>query len=154
MSDTRAELRDVLLKFEQGDKPFCEHDVESALDRLRHEIKERGDDPSEELQAEEMAFGFCEGYPNKNTGWGLYFGPKWVFPGKDGRIGEWPSIHCVTPQMLSYWAMRAKEATHPILRTRYAGVVWDFSRHITNQNADPEMARIVIDATAEIADRY
>jgi len=153
MNDTRTDLKDVLLRFEQGDKPYSEHEIESALEKLRHEIKGRGDNPSEELQAEEMAFGFWEDYSNTDTGWGLYFGPKWVFSGDDGRIGEWPSIRCVNPQMLSYWAMRAKEAGHPILRTRYASLVWDFSRHVTGQNADPEMARIVIDATADIAHR-
>lgn len=151
MSDVTAELADVLSSFEQNTKPFSEHDVEMSLENLRHALDKRGEVTGEELQAEEMAFGFCEDYSNTNSGWGLYFGPKWVLPGEDGRVGEWPSIHFVTAQMLAYWSTRARDARHPILRARYGGLVWEFSRRVTGQNVDPEMARIVIDAAADIA---
>lgn len=151
MANTNTELADILSAFEHRQEPFSEHDVESAVESLHHRVEKRGEKPSEELQAEEMAFGFCEDYSNANTGWGLYFGPEWVLPGEDGRVDEWPSIHFVTAQMLAYWSTRAREARHPILRARYGGLVWEFSHRVTGENADPEMARIVIDAVADIA---
>jgi hypothetical protein len=66
---------------------------------------------------------------------------------------ESPSIQRVTEEMIKYWSQRAKEAKHPILKARYGGLVWDFSRHITGKRAIPEMARIVIDATIKIASK-
>lgn len=151
MGDVAAELADVLSSFEQDTSAFSEHDVEMSLENLRHTLDKRGEVASEELQAEEMAFGFSEDCSNTNSGWGLYFGPEWVLPQKDGRMGEWPSIHCVTAQMLTYWSTRAREARHPILRARYGGLVWEFGWRVTSQKANPEMARTAIDAVADIA---
>ena len=54
---------------------------------------------------------------------------------------------------LSYWAERTGQSRHPILKARYADLVWDFSRHVTGKIADPAMARIVITANVEIAQR-
>jgi hypothetical protein len=53
--------------------------------------------------------------------------------------------------MLSYWSERAFSANHPILKRRYADLVWDFSKKITGKGADHRMVGIIIDSTVEIA---
>ncbi|MBI1814045.1 MAG: DUF4209 domain-containing protein [Deltaproteobacteria bacterium] len=55
--------------------------------------------------------------------------------------------------MIDYWEQRATQTTHPLMRARYADLVWDFSRMIKDSAPKIEMAHAVIDATIEVASR-
>ena len=67
-----------------------------------------------------------------------------------GEVYESPSIQRVTPEMLDYWEARSQEAAHPVLRARYADLVWDLSRRIRGTSASVDCPRTVIDATTQI----
>lgn len=142
-------LEEVLGSFDERRDPFNEHSVERAVNQLRSQLKDKGEEPDEKFMAESMAFGFMEDC--KNSGWGTYFGPMMVMPNEKGQMMESPSVQLVTEDMLKSWSQRAKKAKHPILRARYAGLVWDFSKRVTGNTGKPDMPRIVIDATIEIA---
>lgn len=144
-------LNKVLSQFDQETKTISERDVPKA-------IRSIGDsaDPSDipmQFTAEAMAFDFCEDYHDQVTGWGTYYGPMMVFNNGDGTATEAPSITRITEEIISYWSDRSKTAKHPILRTRYADLVWDFQKRITGQAPHYSMAQIVIDSTIEIAQR-
>lgn len=130
-------------------KPCVEYEIDRAIHSY---IKEQN---IEELpfqwMAEGMAFAFMENYPDQETGWGTYYGPMMVLPNEAGQLSESPSIRLVTPEILAYWEKRSKEAKHPILKLRYADLVWDFSK--TNANTAPHfsIAHTIIDSTIEIA---
>lgn len=151
MGKGEVRLRETLRSYDECVEAFCEHDVQSAVNALRKELEDNGEKIGEEFVAESMAFGFMEDYKDENTGWGTYFGPMMVMQREDGQWIESPSIQLVTEAMLKCWADRAIDAKHPILRVRYAGLVWDFSHRVTGKSAAPEMARIVIDGTISIA---
>lgn len=144
------EFKKILSNFEDRSELFDEHDIHSDLRHLSAKVT--GDIPRDFL-AELMAFGFAVDYQDTETSWGTYFGPLMVMPNKEGQIIESPSIKLVDEAMLSYWAERTGQSRHPILKARYADLVWDFSRHVTGKIADPAMARIVITANVEIAQR-
>ena len=145
----KSTLQECLAQIENRSGRMAEHEVGTAIRFLRQ--KDDPDEPPMEWLAEVMAFGFCENYRDKDTGWGTYFGPMMVSPDEKGRMIESPSIQRVTAEILDYWTKRAKESKHPILRARYAGLVWDFTKKVTGQTADIEIARIRIDSIVEIA---
>jgi len=145
------EFKKILARYEDRSELFNEHDIHSDLRHLSAEVT--GDIPSAFL-SELMAFGFAEDYQDSDTAWDTYYGPLMVMRNEEGKLMEAPSIKLVDDAMLSYWAKRAIQSRHPILKARYADLVWDFSRQVTGEKADPTMARIAITANVEIAERH
>ena len=72
---------------------------------------------------------------------------------EDGTANEYPSITVVNQEILDYWATRAKEAKNPVLKARYADLVWELSKPATGESADVSMAQITIDSNIEIAEK-
>ncbi len=147
MSKIVDALMKVLGKFDQETKPISERDVSKAISSVRD--PEDASEPPMELVAEAMAFDFFEDYHDQPTGWGTYYGPMFGYSNGDG----WPSIKKITEQIIKYWTDRAKTAKHPVLRARYADLVWDFQKVATNESPHYSMAQIVIDSIIEIAQR-
>jgi len=115
-------------------------------------IKKEGSSykPSDEDIAERMAFDFLADYSNNNSGWETYYGPMYVLPNKQGQMDEYPSIQKVTKETLIYWGERAKETKNPILSSRYADLVIDFSPKVLQESADYKLFYLVIDANIKI----
>lgn len=142
-------ISEILNKFENLDyKGFDEHDVGSSLRVL---INENTTNIDNALKAEIMAFDFAENYRDEATSWGMYFGPMMVWNNDDGTSTESPSIKFVTLEMIDYWEQRANGSLNPILRARYAGLVWEFKKRITSINPTHEICRIYIKALIDIA---
>lgn len=151
MSTADEQLDSLLAEFDVRDEPFYEAAVSDAIDEFRKSQCGDTGEPSLNMLAETMAFGFVADYSDEATGWGTYYGPFGVFTTEAGQMIESPSIRCVTPEMLDHWAKRSDEVTHPKLRARYADLVWDFSKTVTGKSADPRYARIAADANLETA---
>ena len=149
MSDIINSLKEILGSYDQKTKPITEEEIQRAIQSLRD--PQDSSQPPMEWVAEVMAFGFFEDYQSQETGWGTYFGPMMVLKNDDGTFTESPSIQKVTPQIIQYWSERAMASKHPVLRTRYADLVWDFSKVVTKTPPHYTMAHIVIDSIIEIA---
>ncbi len=145
-------LRELLDIFDRETKRISEREVSKAISSAR-DPKDLSEPPMQWL-AEAMAFDFHENYHDQRTGWGTYYGPMFVCDNGDGTITEWPSLKKLTPQIIQYWSDRAKAAKHPVLRARYADLVWDLQKVITGESPDYSMAQIVIDSSVEIAHRH
>ncbi|MCK5720342.1 MAG: DUF4209 domain-containing protein [Thiomargarita sp.] len=112
-----SELEDLtktLNYFDNTSEPIKEKNVYDAVFKLvkgrqKHEL-------SEELQAEIIAFDFLENHPIPN--WNKYFTP--IFP-------EFINLDEIA-KFVDYWEKRAIEAKNPVLITRYADLVWEFSK--------------------------
>lgn len=128
-----------------------EHDIAKAIKDIL--AKDTNYKPTVEDIAEQMAFDFMAEYQNDNSGWGTYHGPMFVMPNQQGQMVEYPSIKRVNEETLSYWAKRAKEAKNPILSSRYADLVIDFSPKAINKNADIALFQIVIDSNIAICEK-
>jgi hypothetical protein len=142
---------EFLSKLDNFKEPFSEFVISRAIQKWGNENKDLSQ--TEEYIAELIAFDFCENYQNEETGWGTYYGPKIVWPNEDGTASEYPSIRKVTNSIIDYWINRAQNSTHPILKYRYADLVWDFSREVIGKGANPQIAYIVIENAIEIAKR-
>lgn len=132
-------------------KPVAEHKICAAIKSF---IKEKDLNPlPTQWLAEAMAFDFVANYSNKETGWGTYYGPMIVWNNQDGTVTESPSIKQVTPEIIDYWDKRSKETKNPVLKLRYADIVWDFAKIVTNRAPHFSLAHRIIDSTILIAEQ-
>ncbi len=120
-------------------KTFNEDVVGSHIEQF---IKARDGQVEPFMHWEQAAFHFWPNYQNDKTGWGTYFGPRYILPNNEGMFVEYPSIQMLKPEILDYYWQRAQQATHPVLKARYAGLVYDFHHKITSGNT-PYAARIL-----------
>lgn len=146
MKVLQERLEQLLRSYDGQTEPFSEAEVINSLQSLSNENLESDVESQFLLQAERMAFGFHGNYPNDRNSWGTYYGPMIVSQDEKGQWFESPSIKLVTPEMLAYWLRRAKSVNHPLLRLRYADLVWDFTYKVTNSHPDIKAAYLVIDA--------
>lgn len=151
MTEIIDALTEILGKLDQEIKLTSEADISKTI----YSVRDPKDvtEPPIQWVAEAMAFDFCEDYQDQTTGWGTYFGPMFVFDNGDGTATESPSVKKVTEQIIKYWTERAKTTKHPVLRARYADLVWDFNKVVTNESPHYSIAQIVIDSIIEIAQR-
>lgn len=152
MSDILNALHRTLDDFDKRTEPYSELDVWNAIQSLKDDYAVP-EPPPLQLLAEAMAFGFLAAYSDETTGWGTYYGPMAVLQAKDGSVLESPSLRLVTREMIEYWINRSQTAVHPILRARYADLVWDFQKMVTGQAPHYSLAQTVVDANVEVAQR-
>jgi len=132
-------------------EPIAEHKISREVNSFIKE-KDKEDIPYQWL-AEAMAFDFVENYQNKETSWGTYYGPMMVLNNEDGTATESPSIQLLTPEIIEYWEERSKNAVHPILKLRYADLVWDFSKNIKGEPPHFSVAQTIIDSAIAVAEQ-
>ena len=105
---------------------------------------------SKSANAEIWAFRFYPTDDGKPSCWNTYFGPC----ATHGAILI-PDIASVDVETVKYWTSRATQVRHPIMRARYADLVWDLSKRAGAPKASIEAARIAVDgyvACATLAD--
>ena len=141
------ELAQLMVELDQSDEKLTESSIATKINEVTHE------DSSSESIAERIAFGFCEDYQHKQSGWGTYFGPMMVWFGDDGKAYESPSISSITEEVLEHWISRSKSTSNPILKARYCGLIWDFSKPAINKKPEYTIAVDYINALLEIIDK-
>ncbi|RVH69210.1 DUF4209 domain-containing protein [Sinorhizobium meliloti] len=65
---------------------------------------------------------------------------------KDGGVSYSPDPRDITPDIVDHWEQRADNLTNPVLKARYADLVWDLSRKAADRRADIRFAHIAIDS--------
>lgn len=146
-SDASLESLDQLLaRLENDPVPRDDHDFRSPFSTLRQAIEARGDQPAEELIAEEIAFSIHAHARQSTSEWGLYFGPMMSGTFESGKAWEVPSLGSVTPGVMAHWRTRALESSHPVMRARYADLLWELPKKIEGVRPEPAMARVAVDA--------
>lgn len=143
----------ILQKIEDdNDMKIAEFDVSDTINNDK--TIEEGDFAA---KAEMIAFSLSENFEHRYTDWNTYFGPR-VMVLQDNTVLESPPKEQITGEVYSYWQKRYHEAKHPILRARYAGLLFDFAYHCTGKNADykfvPEYITALLDAVDSRLFRY
>ena len=140
---------------DQGINYFTKHSMIQKIAEILQGIREKDEtyEPTKEDLAEQWAFDFMENYTNDDYDWEAYYGPMYVLPNNEGQVLEYPSIRQVDQETLEYWTKRAKESKNPILASRYADLVVDFSPKILSKKIDIDLFRIVIDSNIVICEK-
>jgi len=150
-----SEVKKYLESLEQEQiTPMSFHGEHGIAQKIKDILKkDTAYEPTKEDIAEQMAFDFMADYPNDNSGWETYHGPMFVLPNDKGQMVEYPSIRRVDQEMLEYWTKRAKESRNPILSSRYADLVVDFSPKVLSKSTNVDLFQIVIDSNITICEK-
>lgn len=87
---------------------------------------------------------------DSDSTFGGYYGPHLTMADANGNPVYTPALSDITPDTVLYWEQRYKVAKNPLMRMRYAGLVWDFKRRIVNANYDSDLYRIYVDSMLEV----
>jgi len=137
-------IREILDDFETRDD-FAEFGLSCKLEQA---IKDNPCAPEQDLnvaRAEYIAFAFDARRYEK---WNTYFAPLL----ESGEVCD-PDLRSVDHATIDYWNMRRLEAKHPVLKARYADLVWDLSKPATGLKPPIEACRAAIDEYAAAASR-
>jgi len=140
------ELIRLMEDLDHSKEVASEHSISSKINRATE------NDRSLKAVAERIAFGFCEEYLDKPNGWGTYFGPMMVWVGDDGEAYESPSIKLVTKEIIEHWKIRSQETNNPLMKARYAGLVWDLSEAAVDEKPNYRVAIDYVNALLEVTD--
>jgi len=146
-----SELLAVLKGYDGTPGPFREGESTDAIGRLLKEHSDRIDELKPKVAPDMMAFHFASGETDVPSRWGTYFRPTFTAEATDGELIEVPSIKDVTVDILECWELRCDQFQNPIMRARYADLVWDLSKPSVGKKADVRFARIAIDSYVQIA---
>lgn len=140
-------LTQLMDELDQSSEKITESSIATKINEVTQE------DLRSESIAERIAFGFCEDYQHKQSGWGTYFGPMMVWVGDDGEVYESPSILSVTEEIVEHWISRSQSTVNPILKARYCGLIWDLSNAAIGKKPDHTVAVNYVNALLEITDK-
>jgi lysyl-tRNA synthetase, class I len=147
MSDTLtipSPITSVIEQFEKSVEPFSEMDVSTALNSARAKLVDPSPAENKGAWCECVAFTLMR-TPGKGV-WGTHFGPLASVVMQDGSPFYTPDIEQVDSEIIDHWADRAILAKHPVLRARYADIVWDIGPLKTGKRGDYKMAQLAADA--------
>jgi len=132
---------------------FHEHNLAAAIAKKAGPADSLADAERRRVWAEISAFNFMPSTRPEGSIWETYFAPSMSATRPDGTEVHSPDIKDVDGAIISYWAKRSGEAHHPIMRARYADLVWDLSRIVTGNRPEIAHAQHAIDAYIDVIDK-
>lgn len=141
-------LQDILRKYDNPELKVFEY--YEVLDDLRQLSDDQLQD--QHVQFEQLAMSFSEQRGDRE--WGTYFGPTFVGVSKATNEKVYtPDIKSVTESHISYWEERALQTQNPLMRMRYAGLVFDFKKKLFNKEADYRQIKLpYVNAILDVID--
>jgi hypothetical protein len=130
----------VVLEEFEASAYFDESDVAGRISAAAERLAAVSDAEKKAANAECWAFQFHPQDSDEPSCWKTHFGPAMVFG--DVRI---PDIAWIDPAVIAYWTERMSKAKHPLLRARYADLVWDLSKASCGFKPPIDAARTAID---------
>jgi len=139
-------VAEILQRFESQHCRFAEFELG---EELKNALPNYQEPDRSGAWAEYAAFTFR---PHENSPWGTSFGPMATVTRTDGTILFEPDIASVDATIIEHWELRANAVKQPLMKARYADLVWDFSRPAAQKKLDIMFARTAIDSYRQAAD--
>lgn len=138
-------IEDTLTKYNQSDlKNFGYEDIVIDLNSVDDSEKSKA-----EFAFEQLAFRLQP--QHGDNPWGHYhYGPQFTFGDANGLPVYSPAIDDITSESVVYWKGRLADCVNPLLKLRYATLVWDFQPSICRQSNDGVLYRTIVDAALEV----
>lgn len=142
-----------LAELEAAPRPIEPHLLSVELDRLVTDPDKLTEDERLGCQAEIVGWRFMPMRGDDRGPWDSYFGPLGSGTTEDGKEVYFPDAREISREVIEHWWNRSEQASHPVLRARYAdlaleiGRVWN--RHHPSQpqfTFSRELAQRAVDA--------
>jgi hypothetical protein len=143
--ETPSWLVPVLDRFERVGY-FEDHEIAGHISEAITKAESATEVEKNAANAERWAFQFLPQDSGEPSCWKTHFGPSMEMA--DARL---PDISWINPAVIAYWTERMAQAKHPLLRARYADLVWDLSKAACNLKPPIEAARTAVDGYAACA---
>lgn len=131
---------------EETPGPIGDLELQSALRRSLGEFRPRSLEERRGAWAEISAFHFVPADDGDRGPWNTYFRPMRTALDAAGAPVYSPDAAEIDDEVLAYWSERASHTPHPLLRARYADLVWDFSGRSGHAEGDQAFAWLAFDA--------
>ncbi len=138
------EVTAVLAEFDARTDTFEVMDVQHAVDKAVPDWKALAPDAQQAAWAEWAAFDFSTHEASDGGPWKTYFQPMMTVGDGDGMRCR-PDLRRADAAVIEYWSARAHDAKHPVLKARYADLVWDTTKFVTKGKPGIEFAQLAID---------
>jgi len=149
-------ILDALAAHEAEILPITEIALQTNLRRALASAGEISKEERKGAWAETAAFHFVAADTGDRSPWGSYFRPIRTTVNKDGTVSHSPNAGDIDASVLGYWEQRASTTSHPVLRARYADLVWEFGKRVPG--ADPVLGfawvAIAIDAYLDTVQQF
>lgn len=129
--------------------------ISGSIGAVRKNSDEISPEENKGAWAEALAFSLVPHSFRKDTScWNTYFGPLCSGTYENGKPFVSPDIADADAEIVEHWGSRAKSITNPLLKARYADLVWDLGKTITGAAKSPEMAILACDAYLAIITKW
>jgi len=137
-----AATQAIVDEYEASNLPTVDYEI---ADRFGNVLRR------EDLSPDERKGAWAESTPFQLTQapdspWGTYYGPIAVLTNPDGTPSYVPDLGEVDNEIVEHWETRAQTLINPVLRARYADVVWDVKKKTTGKSPAITFAHCAIDA--------
>ncbi len=138
MGNCRA---DLLRKYDIKGIAIDEHEIVGFIQDF-HPDRIYSDEELYEL----IAFDLEEDPTENNYKWELFFGPNWLLPDGKGGMVDLPVASILSAETIAYWKRRATEAINPMMKARYADLVWTLEETVTGESKNYKYAILAIES--------
>lgn len=146
-------LRSLITQLEGDLTPRDEYDYYSAINELRKQLETENTLAPIDLRAELVAFMIHSHDGQSPSVWGSYFGPLMTSTSTDGQRLDSPPLSTISTEVLDYWRRRARECVHPVMRGRYADLLWELPPVAAGEKPEADMARLAVNSYLEAAEQ-
>lgn len=139
-------IDNIIAKYDQSDlKNFGYEDI--LIDLASVDESEKSKD---EFVYEVLAFRLKPQHGDNPWGNQYHYCPQITYIDSNGNPVYSPSFDEITPDAIEYWQKRATCCLNPLLKLRYATLVWCFQPAIGHKSNDGILYRMVVDTALDI----
>jgi len=145
-ADIPSDVMSLLKEYEKETAYYNEDDISSVIRKFIATNEQLPDSVWFALKAEHMAFNFTSRYIHSPDDLDKYFAPKAI--DIYGRFIEEPmSKPEITKKIIEYWQKRCQMTMNPILRARYADLIWQYgAENFVDRKTRIMFAKMAIDS--------
>ncbi len=139
-------IEEIIIELDKAMEPIDIGAVQSTLMQARSQLKDKV--TFGEAWGELVAF-TLQSEQEDHFKWRTHFGPMMRRIDEAGNEFYSPDVREIGSEIVKHWEQRADTLGHPVLKARYADLVWDLTRHVTEERPDIRFAHLAIDNYAE-----
>lgn len=119
---------DLFSAFEQ--RPLQAINEIDVARKLQEQLKTINLETEPKLYADMLAFQFLDNYSSQPSTWGGHYQPSRYIQ-TDTGYEPYPNPGLITTTVLEFWQKQADILAHPVLCTRFSGLLYEFTQTIT-----------------------